>query len=60
MTSTMQTGVFLTPKEAAELLNISVSWLAKARTRNDGPPFIKIGRCVRYGAAALQEWAKSK
>ena len=28
--------------------------------RGDGPPFIKIGRCVRYGAAALQEWAKSQ
>jgi Helix-turn-helix domain len=38
----------LTPKEAAELLKVSVSWLAKARIRGDGPPFIKIGRSIRY------------
>lgn len=60
MTSTLQIGVFLTPKETAELLKVSVSWLAKARMRGDGPPFIKIGRCIRYGEAALQEWAKSQ
>ena len=60
MTSTFQIGTFLTPKEAAELLKVSVSWLAKARSRGDGPPFIKIGRCVRYSAAALEEWVKSK
>jgi hypothetical protein len=60
MTSTVQTGVFLTPKEAAELLKVSVSWLAKARARGDGPPFIKIGRCIRYSEAPLHIWAKSK
>ena len=60
MTLTLQTGVFLTPKEAAELLKVSLSWLAKARMRGDGPPFIKIGRCIRYSEAALQEWAKSQ
>ena len=60
MTLTLQTGVFLTPKEAVELLKVSVSWLAKARMRGDGPPFIKIGRCIRYSEAALQEWAKSQ
>ncbi len=60
MTSTLQIGVFLTPKEATELLKVSVSWLAKARARGDGPPFIKIGRCIRYSEATLQEWAKSR
>lgn len=60
MTLTLQTGVFLTPKDAAEILKVSVSWLAKSRMRGDGPPFIKIGRCIRYSEAALQEWAKSQ
>jgi excisionase family DNA binding protein len=60
MTSTFQIGVFLTPKEAAELLKVSVSWLAKARMRAVGPPFIKIGRCIRYSEAALLEWTKSQ
>jgi excisionase family DNA binding protein len=49
----------LSAKEAAELLNVSVSWLAKARMRGDGPPFIKVGRSVRYSEVALQQWMKS-
>jgi excisionase family DNA binding protein len=49
----------LTPKEAAELLKVSSSWLAKARMRGDGPPFIKIGRSIRYSELALLQWMKS-
>jgi excisionase family DNA binding protein len=50
----------LTPKEAAELLKVSLSYLAKARMRGDGPPFIKVGRSVRYSEAALLQWMKSR
>jgi predicted DNA-binding transcriptional regulator AlpA len=49
----------LTPKEAANFLRVSESWLAKARMRGDGPPYVKIGRAVRYGEAALAQWMKS-
>ncbi len=49
----------LTPKEAAELLKVSPSWLAKARMRGDGPPFIRIGRSIRYSELALLQWMKS-
>jgi predicted DNA-binding transcriptional regulator AlpA len=49
-----------TPKEAAQFLKLSTSWLAKARMRGDGPPFIKIGRSVRYSEVALQQWMKSR
>jgi hypothetical protein len=38
----------LTPKEFAKVLKVSVSWLAKARKRGDGPPFYRAGRSVRY------------
>ena len=38
----------LTPKEYAELAKVSLSWLAKARKRGDGPPFVRFGRSVRY------------
>ncbi len=54
------TVVLLTPKETAERLKVSLSWLAKARMRGDGPPFIKIGRAIRYSEAALQQWMKSR
>jgi hypothetical protein len=29
--------LLLTPKEASKLLKVSLSWLAKARMRGDGP-----------------------
>jgi hypothetical protein len=48
----------LTPKEAATFLRVSESWLAKARMRKEGPPCIAIGRCRRYGKAALLRWLK--
>jgi predicted DNA-binding transcriptional regulator AlpA len=50
----------LSPKEAAKFLKVSVSWLAKARMRGDGPPYIRIGRSIRYSEAALLQWLKSR
>ena len=50
----------LTPKEAASCLRVSMSWLAKARMRGDGPAYIKIGRSIRYSEAALLQWMKSR
>jgi predicted DNA-binding transcriptional regulator AlpA len=57
--SSTPTIVLLTPHEAAKLLKVSTSWLAKARMRGDGPPYIKFGKPVRYTEAALQAWLKS-
>jgi len=50
----------LTAKEAANYLRVSLSWLAKARMRGDGPAYIKVGRSVRYAEAALIQWMKSR
>ena len=50
----------LTPKEAAAFLRLSVSFLAKARMRGDGPPYFKPGRAVRYRERDLIEWLKSR
>ncbi len=52
--------VLLTPKEAARMLKVSLSWLAKARMRGDGPSYIKLGRSIRYTEASLQQWMKSR
>jgi hypothetical protein len=52
--------VLLTPKEAAKLFKVSVSWLAKARMRGDGPPYVNVGRAIRYTEAALIQWMKSR
>ena len=50
----------LTPKQAAAMLNLSTSWLAKQRLKGGGPPYIKMGGAVRYSAGTLQEWMKGK
>ena len=50
----------LTPEAAAGFLQVSPSWLAKARERRDGPPYIRVGRSVRYREAGLVEWIKSR
>jgi excisionase family DNA binding protein len=50
----------LTPSEAADFLRVSESWLAKARMRGDGPPFVKIGRSIRYRESDLVQWMKSR
>ena len=50
----------LSPKEAAKLLKVSTSWLAKARMNGDGPPYMRVGRSIRYSEAALLQWLKSR
>ena len=50
----------LTPREAAATLRLSVSFLAKARMRGDGPSYVKLGRAVRYHEGVLSEWLKSR
>jgi len=52
--------VLLTPKEVAARLRVSQSFLAKSRVRGDGPPFIAIGRSIRYSESALIQWLRSQ
>jgi predicted DNA-binding transcriptional regulator AlpA len=53
--------VLMTPKEAAQRLKLSTSWLAKARMRGDGPPYILAsGHAVRYAESALLQWIKGR
>jgi predicted DNA-binding transcriptional regulator AlpA len=50
----------LTTSEAADLLQMSISFLMKARLRGDGPRYRKVGRAVRYLEADLWEWMKAR
>jgi len=49
----------LTVSEAAEFLQLSESWMNKARIYGDGPRFIKMGRSVRYSLQALEEFKRA-
>ncbi len=50
----------LPPKEAAVVIAMSESWLAKARVTGVGPPYSKVGRSIRYSPTALARWLKSR
>lgn len=56
---TTPSDALLTPDEAAAYLKLSKSWLAKARLNGNGPPYHKLGGCIRYGLGALQQWVKA-
>src|SRR5262249_30638025 len=49
----------LTPKEATQVLRLGLSWLAKARMRGDGPPYVKLRRAVFYRESDLIRWLKA-
>jgi hypothetical protein len=58
--------ILLTEKEAAEILSLSVSFLQKCRIHGSGgeldrsgPPYIKVGRSVRYRYLDLICWVES-
>jgi len=48
----------LTDREAAIYIGMSASWLRQSRVTGnpDAPPFLKIGRSVRYLRADLDIW----
>ena len=49
-----------TEKELAERLGLSTSLLAKLRVTGEGPPFLKIGKSVRYDPVAVDEWLANR
>ena len=50
----------LHPRDAAKMLQVSLSWLAKSRLRGDGPRYVKIGRAVRYPESSIREYIKAR
>jgi hypothetical protein len=60
MNKQLDLPTLLTPKETASRLKVSLSWLAKARMRGDGPPYICLGRSIRYTEPSVIQWMKSR
>lgn len=57
--ASMEVGeMLLTERQVAEILNLSMSWLQKARIGliENGPPFMRLGRNVRYTRSSLDAW----
>jgi two-component system, chemotaxis family, chemotaxis protein CheY len=58
--STNDTAGLMTPGEVATILQVTTAWLAKARKREGGPPYVRVGRSVRYRKTALAQWIRSE
>jgi len=50
----------LTAGEAAKLLGLAPSTLAKLRLNGNGPLYCKLGRRVVYRLADLEQWLQSR
>jgi predicted DNA-binding transcriptional regulator AlpA len=50
----------LKPRDAALLLGLSESTLAKMRLTGAGPGFLKLGRSVRYAREAIESWVQDR
>ncbi|MEW6596787.1 MAG: helix-turn-helix domain-containing protein [Pseudomonadota bacterium] len=49
-----------TVSEAAQWLKLSESFLNKARLTGLGPPYVRLGRAVRYRHEDLEAWAAER
>jgi len=51
---------FLTPRQAAERLGVSLRTIESWRFRRVGPAFCKLGKSVRYSVDTLDAWAAAQ
>lgn len=51
---------YLTPKDAARFLDLSVTHLEFLRRKRQGPPHTNIVRSVRYSVADLIAWLEAR
>ena len=58
----MRTKNRLNDAECAEYIGMSTSWLRRSRCEGNpvSPPFLKIGKSVRYDIADLDQWLRAR
>jgi predicted DNA-binding transcriptional regulator AlpA len=56
----MSEKISFTESEVAELTGLKVKTLQRWRFLNQGPRFVRLGRCVRYPAESLLHWINSQ
>ena len=50
----------LRPRDAANLLGLSESTLAKLRLTGGGPEYLKLGRSIRYARKSVDSWIAAR
>lgn len=56
MTAVLPAYNLLNEKQAAALMNVSVSFLQKLRIRGGGPKFLKISKSIRYRKSDIETY----
>jgi predicted DNA-binding transcriptional regulator AlpA len=56
----MTSAVTVDTEGASRHIGLSVSTLEKLRVYGDGPPFVKLGRAVRYRVADLENYLAAR
>jgi excisionase family DNA binding protein len=57
---TPENSIFLTTKEASELLRVSPITMSRWRIEGSGPPYRKFGRRVTYARTDVIAWANAQ
>ncbi len=55
-----QSSEYLTTMEAANMTGLSPTWFERSRWDGSGPPFVKVGRAVRYPRDDLNAWLRAR
>jgi excisionase family DNA binding protein len=55
-----QNAALLTPNRLADRLGISPRTLQDWRSRKVGPPWIRVGRVIRYREEDVNEWIEKR
>ncbi|GAA0547909.1 putative DNA-binding transcriptional regulator AlpA [Rhizomicrobium palustre] len=50
----------LRPRDAAVMLGLSESTLAKMRLSGGGPEYLKLGRSIRYTRKSIDAWVTAR
>lgn len=50
----------LTDVELAEMLTLKVATVRGWRLKKQGPPYVKVGRMVRYSKDSVTQWLKER
>ena len=51
---------YLTAAQAAQLTGFSTKALESFRSKRIGPPFLKVGKSVRYRSADVRSWIEAE
>jgi predicted DNA-binding transcriptional regulator AlpA len=53
-------ALYLTEKKTSDRIAVSKSALRKWRREGLGPPYVKLGRMIRYPLADLKKWLNNR